>query len=51
MEEESKCTVSQLMVQTQELQDKVNSLSDAKGFFDPETAGSSGLFHVPSSKN
>ena len=36
------------MVQIQELQDKVNSLNDAKEFYDLETASSSGLSHVPS---
>ena len=41
-EEESKSTVNQLVVQIQELQDKVNSLNDAKEFYDPETASSSG---------
>ena len=46
-EEERKSTVNQLMVQIQELEDKVNSLSDAKEFFDPEIASSSGLLHVP----
>ena len=51
--QESQSTVNQLTVQIQELQDKVNSLSDSKDFHDPETASSSGLFHVPShpSKN
>ena len=46
--EQSKSTVHQLMVQIQELQDKVNSMNDAKEFCDPETASSSGLSHVPS---
>ena len=46
--EESKSTVNQLMVQIRELQDKVNSLNDAKEFHDPETASGSGLSHVPS---
>ena len=41
-------TVSQLLAQTRESQDKVNSLSDAKEFHDPETAGSSGASHVTS---
>ena len=47
-EKESKSAVNQLMVQLQELQDNVNSLSDAREFCDPETASSSGLSHVPS---
>ena len=47
-DEECKSTVNQLEVQIQELQEKVNSLSDAREFYDPETASSSGLSHVPS---
>ena len=47
-EKKSKSTVNLLTVQIQELQDKVNSLNDSKGFSDPETASSSGLSHVPS---
>ena len=47
-EEESKSTVDQFMAQIQELQDKVNSPSDAREFYDPETVRSSGLLHVPS---
>ena len=35
------------MVQSQELQDQVNFLNDTREFFDPETASSSGLSHVP----
>ena len=46
--EQRKSTVHQLMVQIQELQDRVNSLNDAKELCDPETASSSGLSHVPS---
>ena len=46
--EESKSTANQLMVQIQELQYKVRSLSDANEFYDPETASSSGSSHVPS---
>ena len=41
-------TVSQLLTQIQDLQNKVNSLSDAREFYDPETASSSGATHVPS---
>ena len=33
---ESKSTVNQLMVQSQELQDWVNSLNNTREFFDPE---------------
>ena len=39
-------TVSQLLTQIQELQNKVNSLSDAREFYDPETASTSGASHV-----
>ena len=41
-------TVSQLLTRIQDLQNKVNSLSDAREFYDPETASSSGATHVPS---
>ena len=41
-------TVSQLLAQMRESQDKVNSLSDAREFHAPETAGSSGASHVTS---
>ena len=41
-------TVNQLLPQIQEPQDKVNSLNDAREFYDLETASSSGLSHVPS---
>ena len=46
--EEHISAVNQPKVQIQELQDKVNSLNDAKEFCDPEIASSSGLSHVPS---
>ena len=36
------------MAQVQELQNKVNSLTDAKEFYAPQTASSPGLSHVPS---
>ena len=35
------------MVQIQDLQKKVNSLSDAREFYDPESRSSSGATHVP----
>ena len=41
-------TVSQLLTQILDLQNKVNSLSDAREFYDAETASSSGATHVPS---
>ena len=41
-------TVSQLLAQIRELQDKVNSLSNARAFHDPETASNSGASHVTS---
>ena len=40
--------VNQFTLQIQALQDKVNSLNDSSDFYDPETASSSGLSHVPS---
>ena len=43
-------TVSQLLTQIQDLQNKVNSLSDAREFYDPETASSPGASHVPSQR-
>ena len=39
--------MSQLLTQIQDLQNKGNSLSDAREFYDPETARSSGASHVP----
>ena len=39
--------VSQLLAQIQDLQNKVNSLSDAREFHNPETASSSGATHAP----
>ena len=35
------------MVRIQDLQNKVNSLSDAREFYDPESGSSSGATHVP----
>ena len=46
--EERKSTVNQLMLQIRKLQDKMNSGNDAKEFYDPETARSSGFSSVPS---
>ena len=40
--------VNQLLSQIQKLQDKVNALNEEKEFYDPETASSSGMSHVPS---
>ena len=40
--------VNQFLTQIQDLQNKVNSLTDAREFYDPDTAGSSGASHVPS---
>ena len=42
-------TVTQLLTQIRDLQNKVNSSSDANEFYDPETASSSGATHVPES--
>ena len=39
-------TVSQMMAHTLELQNKVNSLSDAREFYDPESGSSAGATHV-----
>ena len=47
-QEENPSTVNQLLAQIQKLQEKVNSLNDAKEFYDPGTASSSGMSHVPS---
>ena len=47
-ERDGQSTVNQLIGQVQELRDKLNSLNDATEFYDPETASSSGLSHVPS---
>ena len=44
-------TVSQLcqvLTQIQDSHNKLNSLSDAREFYDPETASSPGATHVPS---
>ena len=48
MQQRDPQTVSQLLAQMRESQDKVNSLSDAREFHDPETASSSGASHVTS---
>ena len=40
--------MSQLLAQIQDLQNKVNSLSDARELYDPESGSSSGATHVPS---
>ena len=48
MQQRNPQTVSQLLAQIRELQDKVNSVSDATEFHDPETASSSGASHVTS---
>ena len=41
-------TVSQLLTQIQDLQNKVNSSSDAREFLRSESGSSSGVSHVPS---
>ena len=46
--ERNPSTVGQLLTQIRELHNKVNSLSNARGFYDPETASSSGATRVPS---
>ena len=40
-------TESEVMAQIRKLQNKVNSLSDAREFYDPESESSSGATHVP----
>ena len=40
-------TVSQFLTQIQDLQNKVNSLTDAREFYNPESGISSGATHVP----
>ena len=47
-QERNPSTVSQLLTRIQDLQNKVNSLSETREFYDPETASSSGATHVPS---
>ena len=47
-QERTPTTVRQLLVQIQDLQNKVNSLSDAIEFHDSETGSSSGATHVSS---
>ena len=47
-QERNPTTVGQLLTQIRELQNKVNSLSDAREFCDPESGSSSGATHVPS---
>ena len=39
--------MSQLLTQIQDLQNRVNSLSDAKEFYDPESGSISRATHVP----
>ena len=48
-QERNPTTESQLLAQIQDLQNKVNSLSDAREIYDPETASSSGATHVSES--
>ena len=47
-QERNPTNVSQLLAQIQDLQNQVNSLSDAREFYDPESGSSSGATHVPS---
>ena len=46
--ERNPMTVSQLLTQIHDLHNKINSLSDAREFYDPDAASSSGATHVPS---
>ena len=43
-------TVSQMTAQIRELQNTVNSLSDGREFYDPESGSSSGATNVPDKK-
>ena len=47
-QESDPTTVNQPLAQIQELQNQVDSFSDAREFHDPKTASSSGTSHVPS---
>ena len=47
-QERNPTTVSQFLAQIQDLQNEVNSLSDAREVHDPESGSSSGATHVPS---
>ena len=46
-QERNPTTVSQSLTQIQDLQNRVNSLSDAKDFYDPESGRTSAATHVP----
>ena len=46
-QERNPTTVNQLLTQIQDLQNKVNSLSDAREVYDPESVSSSRATHVP----
>ena len=46
--ERNPSAVNQFLPQIQDLQNKVNSLTDAREFHDPDTASSSGASHVSS---
>ena len=50
-QERNPTTLSQLLTQIRELQNKLNSLSDAREFFDPESRSSSGATHVPGTQS
>ena len=45
-EERNTTTLSQMLTQIQGLQNKENSLSDARDFYDPESGSGSGATHV-----
>ena len=47
-QERNPSAVNQFLSQIKDLQNKVNSLTDAREFHDPYTASGSGTFHVPS---
>ena len=47
-QESNLTTVSRLLTQIRDSQNKINSLSDAREFYDPDSGSSSGATHVPS---
>ena len=47
-QERNPTTVSQLLAQIRDFQNEVNSASDAREFYDPESGSSSGATHAPS---
>ena len=46
-QERNPTIVSQFLTKIQDIQNRVNSSTSARDFYDPETASSSGASHVP----